>query len=237
MADIFGEALLDYQRGMYTEDIGTFSSLGDEDSIPVPYLFRDYGDMPNLEKQALNMATGKVLDIGSGSGSHSLYLQEKGFEVTALDSSPGAVEVCQLRGVKSFVCSTILEYHLDRYDTLLLLMNGIGLAGNIVSLEGFLLHLKKLLKPNGQILLDSSNIIYMFDQDEDSGIWIPGDKEYYGEVTFQMTYKGRKSAPFEWLYIDFETLSEYCEKVNLSYELVISGDHYDYLAKLSPKRE
>ncbi|MEM8845788.1 MAG: class I SAM-dependent methyltransferase [Bacteroidota bacterium] len=235
--DVFGQALLDFQKGKYTEDIKTFSSLGDEDVIPLPYLFRSFEEMPKLEQRALELASGKVLDIGCGAGSHSLFLQSKGQDVTGLDSSSGAIEVCKLRGLKSVVHATIEAYKNQRFDTLLLLMNGIGLAGNLSSLERFLLHLKELLNPNGQILLDSSDIIYMFDQDEDGGVWVPGDKTYYGEVSFAMEYKGQRGEEFNWLYLDFNLLKDCCNSLNMNCELVISGAHYDYLAKLSLKRE
>lgn len=235
MADVFGKALQDYQKGQYTEDIKTFSSLDEEDVIPLPYLFRTFDEMPQIEQKALQLARGKVLDVGAGAGSHSLYLQNKGLEVTALDSSKGCIEVCQARGVASTICSPILDYSEERYDTLLLLMNGIGLAGQLKNLSGFFQHLASLLQPNGQILLDSSDIIYMFEQDEDGGYWIPNDGTYYGEVQFEMEYKGQKSEPFDWVYVDFDTLQNACESNGFNCELVISGEHFDYLAKLTLK--
>ncbi len=234
--DIFGQALLDYHSNNYTEDIKTYSSLDEEDSIPLPYLFRDFKEMPPLEQKALKLATGKVLDVGCGAGNHVLYLQKKGFETTGLDASKGAIKVCNLRGVKHTVNKKILAYSESKFDTILLLMNGIGLAGRLFDLGTFLNHLKSLLKPNGQILLDSSDIIYMFDQDEDGGFWIPNSENYYGEVTFTMEYKKQKSEPFYWLYVDFNTLQNACLANGMNCELVISGEHYDYLAKLSNRQ-
>ncbi len=226
---------MDYHLQNYWEDIVTFSSLDEEDVIPLPYLFRDYTQMPALEKKALQITKGKVLDIGCGAGSHALYLQEKGCEVTALDASKGAIEVCQKRGVSSTVCTNILDYTEETFDTLLLLMNGIGLVGTLEKLDSFLQHLASLLKPNGQILLDSSDIIYMFDEDEDGGRWIPSNVNYYGEVIFEMEYKNQKTDPFPWLYLDFSTLQNACSANNLDCELVSLGPHYDYLAKLTLK--
>ncbi len=98
--DPFGKALLDYQNNVAIKDIETFSSIAGKDVLPLDYLFRNYQDMPKLEQQALDLCQGKVLDIGCGAGSHSLYLQEKGFDVSAIDISKGAIEVCQLRGLK-----------------------------------------------------------------------------------------------------------------------------------------
>ncbi|MEZ4811457.1 MAG: class I SAM-dependent methyltransferase [Allomuricauda sp.] len=235
MADVFGKALMDYHFGKYTEDIKTFSSLDEEDCIPLPYLFRNFDEMPLLEQKALVLARGKVLDIGCGAGSHTLYLQEKGFEVTGLDFSEGAIRVSRDRGVIATVNMSIMEYHGSKYDTLLLLMNGIGLAGNLSNMDTFLQHLASLLRPNGQVLLDSSDIIYMFEQDEDGGYWIPNTGQYYGEVTFVMEYKGQKGNPFPWVYVDYNTLQNACSANNLNCELVLSGEHYDYLARLTIK--
>lgn len=235
MADVFGMALKDYQNGHYTEDIKTYSSLDEEDVIPVTYLFRTYGEMPKIEQKALELALGKVLDIGAGAGSHSLYLQEKGVDVTALDNSEGAIAVCKDRGIKSTVLNNVLDYSAEKYDTLLLLMNGIGLAGKLKNLSQFLTHLASLLQPNGQILLDSSDIVYMFEQDDDGGFWIPDDGTYYGEVEFEMEYKNQKSKPFDWVYVDINTLQNACESNGFNCELILSGEHYDYLAKLTLK--
>ena len=235
MGDIIGKALLDYQNNHYTEDIVTFSSLDEEDVIPVPYLFRGYDEMPKLEQKALSLCYGKVLDIGCGAGSHSLYLQENNLDVTALDISRGAINVCSMRGIQKTANNTILNYSGTKFDTLLLLMNGIGLAEKLDRLSMYLSHFKSLLEPNGQILMDSSNIIYMFEQDDDGGFWVPDTNNYYGEVTFQMAYKGLKSAPFNWLYVDFETLKNHCLENGFHCELVSEGEHYDYLAKLTPK--
>ena len=231
--DVFGKALLDYQKGKYKEDIITFSSLDEEDIIPVPYLFRSYEKMPRIEQKALQLCKGNILDIGCGAGSHSLYLQNKGKSVTALDSSKGAIETCVLRGVKSTKNCSVLDFENQKFDTLLLVMNGIGIVGKLEFLKLYLDHFKTLLNPNGQILLDSSDIIYMFESDADGGYWIPDSKSYYGDVEFILKYKNEKSDPFSWLYLDFNTLQKVAYDSKLRCELVSEGNHYDYLAKLT----
>ncbi len=231
--DVFGAALLDYQKGKYTEDIATYSSLDEHDTMPLPYLFRAYKDMPPIEHQALQLCIGNILDIGCGAGSHSLHLQQKGFTVTALDYSKGAIETCQLRGIKNCIHSDIYDFKDEKFDTLLLLMNGIGVVGKLQQLDRFFKHLKTLLTPNGQILLDSSDIIYMFDEDEDGGRWLPATTNYYGEVTFTLAYKSKKSKPFSWLYIDPNTLKNAANANQLNCEIVRKGEHFDYLARLT----
>ena len=119
MADILGKALMDYHHGNYSEDIKTYSSLDEEDVIPVPYLFRTFDEMPKIEQKALQLARGKVLDIGAGAGSHALYLQKKGLDATALDNSEGCIKVCRERGIESSILSDILAYSGEKYDTLL----------------------------------------------------------------------------------------------------------------------
>jgi len=230
--DIFGKALIDFQNGSYSEDILTYSSLGEKDVLPLPYLFRDYDSMPIIEQKALDLCRGKVLDVGCGSGSHSLHLQKKGFEVTGLDASEGAVAVAKLRGVRHVIHSNIFDYSGMKFDTILLLMNGIGIAGTLNEADRLMTQLESLLKRGGQILLDSSDIIYMFELDEDGGYWIPNNGKYYGEVEFRMMYKGLKSTPFNWLYLDFKSLKQIAEQHNFSCEIICEGPHYDYLARL-----
>ena len=231
--DILGTALLDYQQDNYSEDITTYSSLDEEDQLPLPYMFRSFKDMPKLEQKALKICQGEILDVGCGAGSHSLYLQNKGLSVTSLDTSLGAIEVSKQRGLKNTINENLFTYKGKTFDTILILMNGVGLAGTLNGLEKFFAKLKSLLKTDGQILLDSSDIIYMFENDEDGGYWIPEDLNYYGEVSFSMEYKNKKSETFPWLYVDYNTLQRAANYSNLKCELVMEGEHYDYLAKLT----
>ena len=231
MKDLFGKALLDFQNGNYSEDITTSTNISDEDVLPIPYLFRDYKDMPRLEQKALKLAKGSVLDVGCGSGSHSIYLQKKGFKVKAIDISKGAIEVSKQRGVLRADILNILD-EAETFDTILLLMNGTGIFQELTQVSKYLSHLKSLLNPNGQILIDSSDIKYMY-EDEDGGYWMDMNSSYYGELDYFLSYKGEKEALMKWLYLDIETLKLACETLGLRCELVFEGAHFDYLAKLS----
>jgi cyclopropane fatty-acyl-phospholipid synthase-like methyltransferase len=234
MKDLFGKAILDYQTNNAPEDLITATSISEEDEMSVAYLFRSFSEMPKLEQKALQLARGKVLDVGCGAGSHGLYLQnERNLDVTPIDISANAVAACQLRGLTSAKVYNILNLDTnEKFDTILLLMNGTGIFGKLSNTPQFLKKLKSLLKENGQILIDSSDIIYMFDEDEDGGKWIPGD-DYYGELEFSLTYKGEKEDSFPWLYLDYNTLQNAAEDNGLQCELLAEGEHYDYLAKLS----
>lgn len=234
MKDLFGTAILDFQTNNSPEDLITETTISEEDEMSVAYLFRDFSEMPILEQKALLLAKGKVLDVGCGAGSHSLYLQnEKKLAVTAIDISEKAVEACKLRGVSNVKVENILHFETDeKFDTIILLMNGTGIFGKLENVSNYLQKLKSLLAVNGQILIDSSDIIYMFDEDSDGGKWIAGDK-YYGELEFTITYKGEKEAPFPWLYMDYNTLQNTAVANGLQCELVLEGEHYDYLARLT----
>jgi SAM-dependent methyltransferase len=233
MKDLFGKAILDYQTNNSPEDLITETSISEADEMSVAYLFRSYAEMPKLEQKALQLAKGKVLDVGCGAGSHALYLQEKGFDVTAIDISANAIKACELRGLKNAKVQDIMQLEGDRFDTILLLMNGAGMCGKLKNIPNFLQKLKALLTDEGQILVDSSDIIYMFDEDEDGGKWIPTDVDYYGEVIFDIAYKGEKEASFDWMYIDYNTLQNAAVANGLQCELILEGEHFDYLAKLT----
>jgi SAM-dependent methyltransferase len=234
MKDLFGKAILDYQTNNAPEDLITETTISEEDEMSVAYLFRSYDEMPQMEQKALQLSTGKILDVGCGAGSHSLSLQnERNLDVTSIDISANAIQACTLRGLKNAKVKDVMTLENEKYDTILLLMNGAGMCGKLKNIPNFLLKLKSLLNPGGQILLDSSDIIYMFDDDEDGGKWIPSKNEYYGEIVFNISYKGEKEKPFDWMFIDYNTLQNAALDNGFQCELILEGEHYDYLAKLS----
>jgi SAM-dependent methyltransferase len=234
MKDLFGKAIFDFYTKNSPEDIITETSISEEDEMSVEYLFRSYNEMPKIEQKALQLAKGKILDVGCGAGSHALSLQnERNLDVTAIDISEKAIETCRLRGIKNAKVKNILDFDGEKFDTILLLMNGTGIFGQLKNCNSYLTKLKSLLNPGGQILIDSSDIIYMFDEDEDGGKWIPSENDYYGELVFNISYKGEKEEPFDWLYLDYNTLQNAAIANDLNCELVLEGEHYDYLARLT----
>lgn len=234
MKDLFGKAILDYQTNNNPEDIITETSISEADEMNVSYLFRSYKKIPKLEQKALQLTKGKVLDVGCGAGSHALYLQnEKNLNVKAIDISENAIQACQLRGLKNAEVVNVLDLDAsEKFDTILLLMNGTGIFGKLNQISTYLQKLKNLLNEGGQILIDSSDIIYMFDQDEDGAYEINGNG-YYGELTFTIQYKGETEETFDWLYLDYNTLQNAAIANDLECELIMEGEHFDYLARLT----
>ena len=232
MKDLFGKAILDFQTNNSPEDLITETNISEADEMRVDYLFRSFNEMPKLEKKALQLCKGKVLDVGCGAGSHSLYLQKKGFEVTAIDISENAIKACQLRGLKNARVQNVLDIENEKFDAIILLMNGTGIFGTLAETSKYLHKLKSLLNPNGQILIDSSDIIYMFDEGADGSYLVPADG-YYGELTFTISYKNEAEESFPWLYLDYNTFQNAAQSNGLECELIIEGEHFDYLARLT----
>ncbi len=228
--DPMGAAIADFHATGKAARLRVFSPMFDEDEIPVQVLFRGMNEMPAIEQEALKRSTGRILDVGAGAGCHSLALQQLGKDVTAIDISPLAVETMLARGVKDVLQQDF--FTLDgQYDTILMLMNGIGIVGSLSRLPAFFMQVDHLLAPGGQLLCDSSDICYVF-EDEDGIIDLTGVEGYYGELTYQMQYKHVKGEPFPWLFIDPETLREQARAHGFEMEVLAHGDHYDYLARI-----
>ncbi len=227
----FEVAFLDYYNGNLDAEVIVHCTKGEDHPVPLKYFFREFEDMPALEQMALELCSGKILDIGAGSGCHSIVLQKRGLDVTALDISNGFVQVLKKRGLENVVLSDIMDYSATKFDTLLMLMNGIGLVKNFEGLEKFLQHAKTLLNPNGQIILDSADLLYLYTE-EDGSAMINLNEAYYGEVVFTVEYKNELGKPFDWVFIDFSVLGEIADKCGFVVELLFEDDHSNYLARL-----
>ena len=225
MNDILGYAMTDYFQGRFTGKLRVHNKYGPREEMPVQIYFRDMEAMPELEWIALQQCRGKILDIGAGAGSHALVLQQLGQDITALDISPLLATLMENRGVNKVICRDFFELSTGTYDTLLLLMNGIGLAGTLEGLERFLQKAEKLLRPGGQLIFDSSDIAYLYKGSTPKG---PG---YYGELFYQYEYKRQRSDWFQWLFIDRKTFSRIAAKAGWETAILSEDGHDQYLAR------
>ncbi len=229
--DIFGRCCLDYLDGVKNAEIIVHSDIAETDLLPAKHLFRDFNKMPIHEQTALQQARGDILDVGACAGTHSLYLQSLGYNVTAIDISKGCCEVMKSRGVKNVLCEDIFKYQDKTYDSILMLMNGIGIAGNLPNLPKLLDHLRTLLNPGGKIIFDSSDLQYLY-LEEDGSISIPLNEKYYGELVYNLEYKEKKSGEFNWFFIDPYTMEAVAGECNFKMQFLSEGPHYDYVACL-----
>ena len=231
--DPMGCAIADFHKEGKAARLRVFSPMFEEDEIPVATLFRRLDEMPAIEQEALQVASGSILDVGAGAGCHSLALQAMEKDVTAIDITPLAVATMRERGVKD-VREQDFFTMTGQFDTILMLMNGIGIVGTLSRLPAFFMQVNRLLAPGGQLLCDSSDICYIF-EDEDGIIDLTGIEGYYGELTYTMQYKQVKGEAFPWLFIDPETLREHAAAHGFHCDILMRGPHYDYLARLTRK--
>jgi SAM-dependent methyltransferase len=228
--DPVGAAILDYIKTRKPDDIIVSSDICEDDVIPVEVLFRNQIEMPDLELMALESCKGKVLDVGAGAGAHSKELIDRGLDVDSIEISDGAVEYMKSIGLNARKIN-FFDLKNDKYDTILMMMNGIGIAGKLSNLENTLLQAKSLLQPGGKILCDSSDIKYLY-EDEDGALWVDLNSEYYGNFRFQMKFKKEKGPWFDWLYVDFDNLFNAAKNVGLKAKKIVDQDDH-YLAEIT----
>jgi cyclopropane fatty-acyl-phospholipid synthase-like methyltransferase len=228
--DPLGQAILEYSKDGFTENIIVHSDLCDDDIMPVPYLFRTFEEMPEIEKHALALCKGEILEVGAGTGCHSSYLKSKQFSTFSIDTSQGSIDYLTAQDLK---CGKIafLDYNEKKFDTILILMNGLGLAGKLENVKEFLQHAKSLLKDGGTIITDSTDIRYLYEDDE-GGVWMDLNSQYPGEMEFKMDYKTHTSEWFPWVYLDFENLENEANKAGLKATKILEDDNFHYLTTL-----
>ena len=226
-----GVAIYDYHKTGEADTLIVHSSMFEDDEIPVADLFRQIGQMSELEQMAMHLASGKILDVGAGAGCHSLVLKQLGKDVLAVDISPLSVQTMKERGVDAREINFYDESFTEKFDTVLMLMNGTGIIGTLDNIGNYFARLKQILNPGGKVLIDSSDLRYLFEE-EDGSLMIDLADDYYGQLDYQMEYKEILGEPFDWLYLDFQTLAYYAEENGFRAELISEGEHYDYLAAL-----
>ncbi|WP_378185336.1 class I SAM-dependent methyltransferase [Aquimarina sp. W85] len=233
MEDVLGEALKDFtSKNSSLQAITVISPGFDDDSIPISYLFRTLDQMPKVEQKALALSYGKVLDVGCGAGSHSLILQDYyKLDVEAIDISAGAIEVSKKRGILKAHQQNLFELQETKFDTIIMLMNGSGIIGQLSNIDRFFEHIKTILNPNGQLLLDSSDLAYLY-TDDDGGFWVDATAAYYGEMKYKMKYKNLETDWFDWLYIDYTTLQNAANANGFVCNIIHTGKNNDYLAQI-----
>jgi 2-polyprenyl-3-methyl-5-hydroxy-6-metoxy-1,4-benzoquinol methylase len=231
----YGQSLLDFYSGETAAAVTIRREDGLEDELPASIFFREPAGFSPQEQAALALCQGHVLDIGAGTGCHSLALQERGMRVLAIDVSPQAIEIMAHRGVKAYRHADVFEFHQGRYDTLLLMMHGIGMVQDLSGLDRFLSHAHELLQPGGQILLDSLDV--RSTEDPQHLAYQAAKRQagrYVGEICMQFGYKGHLGPLFGWLHVDPVTLAAHAARSGWTCQIVHQEDDGNYLARLTP---
>lgn len=232
--DLLGRAIKDYH---FHNDPGiklrVYSDCSGTEILPAEIFFRHYHSLPELEQYALDLCRGRILDVGAGAGCHSLILQERGFNVTAADVSKDAAEVMKNRGLHQVIEADIRKWMpAERFDTVLMLMNGIGLVETLNGLKSFLEHAKTLLVPDGQLLLDSTDFTF-FPKFIKTWAKIQSKRgRYFGEVEYRLEYKGEQSRAYSWLFVDQDTLGRYALETGWLFQIIFEEEGR-YLARLT----
>ena len=226
-----GLALRDhYETGERTQ-IRVHTVDGEITPYPSELFFRSYADFSVMDELGCSMARGRILDAGAGAGCISIFLQEEmGFEVTAIDISTHCCEIMEDIGIKDVREGDIYALEGEQFDTILLLMNGIGFVGNLEGLQRFLNHVKGLLAPGGQVLFDTSDLKFADIGDADLRA---NPEDYFGEVQYSLEYKGVRGKPYQWLYIDPEILRTYAEAAGFVMRIVLEADEGYYFVELT----
>ncbi|MDD9302361.1 MAG: methyltransferase domain-containing protein [Desulfobacter sp.] len=225
--DPLGAMLKDYYNGDKTAYVRVESPVLDMSKMRGKTMFRD--EFSDIEQTALGVCRGRILDVGAGSGCHSLALQKAGADVTALDISPGCMAVLEKRRVEQRIFSSLFSLENQRFTTLLMLMNGIGICGSIEGLNFFFQKIRSLLSRGGQVVVDSTDLSAMYTRQA----LVPGETDtYYGETQFTMSYGNICGDPFDWLYIDYATLAFYAQFHGWQCEQVMTTKDKKFLARI-----
>jgi 2-polyprenyl-3-methyl-5-hydroxy-6-metoxy-1,4-benzoquinol methylase len=232
--DPFGLALKDYWHGNSSAKVIFHRDDGLIHDYFVNHCFRKPEDFSELEKKALKLCSGKILDVGAGVGPHSLYLQSMGLDICALDISAVACEIMKKRGVKNVLCTDISNLHKGIFDTILLMGRAVGLVGDLEGMKKFLKHCKNLLSLKGKVILDSLDVRVTTNPDHLA--YQNRNKKmgrYLGIVGLKMEYKGQYGQEFKLLHIDPDTLKNIAEGLDLKFKILHHTEEGDYLAQIS----
>jgi len=225
------DAMLAYHRGDTAARIIVHDDHGDCDAHEIAHFFRAAEQFPLLEQKAIELCRGRVLDVGAGSGCHSLVLQELGIDVCALELAPELCDMMRDRGVRNVSCGDIRVLEAEPFDTVLMMMNGLELAGSLAGLGCLLTKLHSLVVSSGLVLADSTDLRPTHGSEADP--CLREDGRYVGELIFQLEYEGRKGTPFQHLYVDPDTLRDHAVGAGWDLTIVCEGDFGHYLAQLT----
>ena len=230
----YERVMRDYFHGKTDASIVVYDDF-ERDEARIEYFFRDESGFSPVDQLAVDLCRGRVLDVGAGSGCHSLVLQQRGLEVVALETMPEVQAILRARGVRDVRPGSIFGFAGETFDTVLMMMNGLGIAETLRGLEALLEHARSLLRPGGQVLADSCDVRNWdaAGRPRDDQLYLD-DGRYIGELHIQLEYEGEKGPPFPQLYIDTDTLGQVARRHDWHLD-VVTVEGPQYLARLTPR--
>ena len=201
--------------------------------------FNEYEEWSDIARQAIDKAKGKILDIGCGAGRHSLYLQEKGFDVIGIDNSPGAIEVCKLRGLENALVRQIDEidkFEANSFDTILLFGNNFGLLGDEEKARLLLQKMHKITTPNAQIIARSLNP-YTTEEEVHLRYHESNRKrgKFPGQIRIRVRYHEFVGEWFDYLLVSQGEMKEIINDSDWQTTEFINSEEEDYFAVIKKK--
>lgn len=226
------DALRAYQDGRTDARLVVRTDLGTREEWPAALFFRTPAEFPPLEREALRHCGRRVIEVGAGAGPHALALLREGHEVLAVEALPEIAALLAERGVETVTVRPLDDLPAGAADTVLLLMNGLGLAGTLEGLQPLLESAARLLAPGGRIVADSTDPRRFLEIDDEEPV-VGQDGRYGGEVQFQVEFDGAKGSPFPFLYVDAGTLVKHASRAGLTLEAALPFENGTYLAILA----
>ena len=235
--DPFGQGLLAQFKGRGVLEIVERDD-GYIDAMNCGTYFSEYEDWPSVEKKAMDLVKGKVLDVGCGAGRHSLYLQNRGFDVTGIDISPLAIEVCKLRGLKKTKVVPIedLDFAPGSFDTVIMMGNNFGLFGNFKKAQRLLRKLHRMTSDDALIIADTRDP-YKTDN--------PAHIEYHkankekgrmgGQVRIRVRFKKYVGKWFDYLMVSKEEMRGILKNTEWKIGEFIDSEGAEYIAVIEKR--
>lgn len=242
-AEPLAAALLDHHRDGRPRRVKALRADGVEFEIETEEYFTLEGELAELDRLALDLARGRVLDVGAGAGRHALALEAKGCEVVAIDVSPTCVALCRERGVRDARELDVMTLAgaagegaredaaraLGDFDTIFFGMQTLGVAGGVVPLGRLLAGLRRILRPGGAVIADSSELRVAWEGDE-------ADRSpARGEIVLSTRYRRLRGEPFPWLYLAEADLAAIAEEAGFALETSGRVSSGEYLVALRPR--
>lgn len=230
----FGRALLAFLEGSAGAEVVLEREDGVQAPLPAAFFFRTPDQLSAIERAALDACRGEVLDIGAGAGIHTLVLQDRGLQVTALDICPEAVAVMRRRGVHDVREGDVATFDDGPFDTLLLLGHGIGMVEDLPGLDPFLSRVRRLAAEGGRLLVHSLDVTRTSDPAHLAyQTFVLRQGRYVGATRVRFAFAGERGPLCGWLHVDPDTLSARAARAGWTTRLLVQDESGDYLAELA----